>query len=378
MESSGWIRDSGPWVCGGRWLLVGLVLILAFDPVSAPPGVLEVKSQWRWPGREEMGEPTLGADRVNVTAVLGHTVTLPCRVSNLRDRTVSWIRSRDLTVLAVDRHTVTSDQRFSVLHPEETEDWLLEVRGVRAGDQGVYDCQVNTHPKMSTKIFLKVLHDQGQASILDIPVSDTGVVSPQAAPANDEGSALVVRVLGERWVRVAAGWTLRLVCRASGKALHDLHDHSILHNDPLISWSLDGVPVTALWQQNKVLVRESWSSDLVESELEVRRLHPTDGGAYACVVPYANPDRVTVSVTTPQKPVGGPSKLASSDEGRGPASPSSGGSSSSSSFFSGEEEASEGAVAGAAAGRAAVISGAIILALLLIQMALCVFYIKKV
>ncbi|KAK8390073.1 hypothetical protein O3P69_012947 [Scylla paramamosain] len=104
-------------------MCVVLALTCLSVPVHAQPaaGVLESDSQW-WQGWHEMPGPAVTREQVNVTAVAGQTASLPCRVMNLGDRTVSWIRTQDSAVLAVDRTTITSDPRFSVNHPEETED----------------------------------------------------------------------------------------------------------------------------------------------------------------------------------------------------------------------------------------------------------------
>ena len=60
----------------------------------------------------------------NVTVVSGHLARLNCRVRNLGNRTVSWIRLQDLSLLTVGRYTYTSDLRFDLLfslfsHPEQ-------------------------------------------------------------------------------------------------------------------------------------------------------------------------------------------------------------------------------------------------------------------
>ena len=49
----------------------------------------------------------------NVTVVSGHLARLNCRVRNLGNRTVSWIRLQDLSLLTVGRYTYTSDLRFN-------------------------------------------------------------------------------------------------------------------------------------------------------------------------------------------------------------------------------------------------------------------------
>lgn len=333
--------------------ILTLVALFFIPPATSLPGVLEAGSRKWFYGSEDTGQPYLATEELNMTAILDYAVSLPCRVFNLRDRTVSWIRSRDLTVLAVDRLTVTTDSRISVSHVEESEDWILEIRGVTKRDQGTYECQVNTHPKVSTKIHLKVLPQQDHTSILDIPISDTGVVSDHKDDSG-VGHELRVRVIGQRRLLVAEGAQLQLGCEATGRQLAQRR-----HEAPLVTWTLDGFPVTSQWPQDKVLVRESWAGVSLESELQVTGVAYGDGGVYSCNIPGASPDRVTVTIV-PTHTVGVTSKLADSD------------------FEEEEKEVEDDTGPAASASRAAVLSGAIILALLLIQAALCVFYIKKV
>ena len=49
-----------------------------------------------------------------MTVVSGHLARLNCRVRNLGNRTVSWIRLKDLSLLTVGRYTYTSDLRFGL------------------------------------------------------------------------------------------------------------------------------------------------------------------------------------------------------------------------------------------------------------------------
>lgn len=51
----------------------------------------------------------------------------------------------------------TADARFSVLHPEgDSSAWTLQLRGAQPQDQGLYECQVNTEPKMKQAVLLTV------------------------------------------------------------------------------------------------------------------------------------------------------------------------------------------------------------------------------
>ena len=119
----------------------------------------------------------------DVTAILGKTAILNCRVGGLGNRRVAWIRLADKHILTVGRHTITRDPRFSL--KVLSEDYLLQilpvqVRGERcqmmmmmimmlmmmlmmmmilvmkAGDSGVYECQVSTTPVMSHHVILNV------------------------------------------------------------------------------------------------------------------------------------------------------------------------------------------------------------------------------
>ncbi|KAJ8942153.1 hypothetical protein NQ314_010144 [Rhamnusium bicolor] len=69
---------------------------------------------------------------------------------------VSWMRKRDLHILTSGIHTYTGDARFSVRHPEHSDDWDLRIEYVQKRDGGVYECQVNTEPKINLAIILNV------------------------------------------------------------------------------------------------------------------------------------------------------------------------------------------------------------------------------
>ncbi|ROT64783.1 hypothetical protein C7M84_017271 [Penaeus vannamei] len=75
----------------------------------------------------------------NITALLGKTAVLNCRVKNIGNKTVSWIRHRDIHLLTVGRFTYTSDDRFSALHSVGSEDWLLKIHYLQERDAGKYD-----------------------------------------------------------------------------------------------------------------------------------------------------------------------------------------------------------------------------------------------
>lgn len=67
---------------------------------------------------------------------LGKSAFLNCRVKNLGNKTVSWIRHRDIHILTVGSYTYTSDQRFQATHHKETDDWTLQIKWAQKRDSG--------------------------------------------------------------------------------------------------------------------------------------------------------------------------------------------------------------------------------------------------
>lgn len=93
----------------------------------------------------------------NITAQLGTHAYLPCRVRQLSNKSVSWIRRRDAHILTVDRFTFIADERFQAFLAEQADTWTLQVKYVQPRDAGVYECQVGTEPKMSHFVSLAVV-----------------------------------------------------------------------------------------------------------------------------------------------------------------------------------------------------------------------------
>ncbi|KAI4502672.1 hypothetical protein M0802_002584 [Mischocyttarus mexicanus] len=91
------------------------------------------------------------------TTTVGQSAYLHCRVRNLGDRAVSWIRKRDLHILTVGILTYTNDQRFQSLHSDGSDEWTLKISSPQVRDSGTYECQVSTEPKISQAFNLSVV-----------------------------------------------------------------------------------------------------------------------------------------------------------------------------------------------------------------------------
>ncbi|XP_047489136.1 uncharacterized protein LOC125039340 [Penaeus chinensis] len=64
-----------------------------------------------WLGRPQ---PYFADSPTNLTIISGQTAYLPCRVHMLGDRSVTWMRGRDLHILTVGLITYSADERFQV------------------------------------------------------------------------------------------------------------------------------------------------------------------------------------------------------------------------------------------------------------------------
>ncbi|XP_059217072.1 uncharacterized protein LOC106088346 [Stomoxys calcitrans] len=93
----------------------------------------------------------------NVTALMGKSAYLSCRVRNLGNKTVSWIRHRDMHILTVGTYTYTTDLRFQAIRHAETDDWTLQIKWAQKRDAGVYECQISTQPVHSYFVDLNVV-----------------------------------------------------------------------------------------------------------------------------------------------------------------------------------------------------------------------------
>lgn len=53
------------------------------------------------------------------------------------------MRKRDLHILTSNNFLYTGDQRFSVIHPQDSDEWNLKIEYAQPKDDGVYECQVS-------------------------------------------------------------------------------------------------------------------------------------------------------------------------------------------------------------------------------------------
>lgn len=60
------------------------------------------------------------------------------------------------SILTSDIYTYTGDQRFSIIHPAGSDDYDLKIEYAQPRDGGIYECQINTEPKLNLALYLDV------------------------------------------------------------------------------------------------------------------------------------------------------------------------------------------------------------------------------
>ncbi|XP_066146101.1 neurotrimin-like isoform X3 [Euwallacea fornicatus] len=200
----------------------------------------------------------------NVTALLGKTAYLNCRVKNLANRTmspqVSWVRHRDVHLLTVGRYTYTSDQRFRAIHQPHTEDWTLQIKYPQHRDSGVYECQVSLTPHLSHFIHLTVIEPDTE-------------------------------IMGGPELFIDRGSTINLTCVVR----HSPEPPAYIfwnHNDAIISYSSSRGGVSVATERGETS----------RSVLLIQKARPTDSGNYQCNPSNARPANVTVHVLNGEHP----------------------------------------------------------------------------
>ncbi|XP_068246253.1 uncharacterized protein [Palaemon carinicauda] len=97
---------------------------------------------------------------------LGDAAKLACPIpAEMFGTRVSWIRNKDIMLLALGDVVIANDPRIFVTHsgppdtkesPRHSQVWFLHIKDVTPDDEGDYQCQTSTHPHVSFLTFLKI------------------------------------------------------------------------------------------------------------------------------------------------------------------------------------------------------------------------------
>jgi len=218
----------------------------------------------------------------NVTVLVGHTAHLHCRVRFLGNRTVSWVRHRDVHILTVGGYAYASDQRFSIVRSRLSEDWTLQIKYSQARDAGLYECQVSTQPHRSQFFQLNVVENHR-------PVGDQGRAATASKSSRGVPKAVI---LGGPEFHVDVGSHVNLTC--------------------IVQYSPEP-PEYVFWQHHdKVLSHDSArggvaivtdkSNPVTSTSLLLRQVRLSDSGKYSCNPSNADPASVTLHVLQGERP----------------------------------------------------------------------------
>ncbi|XP_035898586.1 hemicentin-2-like isoform X2 [Anopheles stephensi] len=236
-------------------------------PQSLPSGSGSA-SKWEEPYFDDT-TPT------NVTGLVGKSAYLSCRVKNLGNKTVSWIRHRDIHILTVGSYTYTSDQRFQATHHKNIDDWTLQIKWAQKRDAGIYECQISTQPVRSFFVTLSV-------------------VVPTAT------------IIGGPDLHVDKGSTINLTCAVKYSPEPPAYIFWY-HHDEVISYDSSRGGVSVITEKG----------DVTTSHLLIQNADLDDSGKYSCSPSNADVASVRVHVLNGEHPeamqTGGASVVVSSD-----------------------------------------------------------------
>ncbi|XP_045538817.1 junctional adhesion molecule C isoform X1 [Papilio machaon] len=197
----------------------------------------------------------------NITAQLGTHAYLPCKIRQLSNKSVSWIRRRDAHILTVDRFTFIADERFQAFLVEATDTWTLQVKYVQARDAGLYECQVGTEPKMSHFVQLNV-------------------VVPK------------IEIVGEAELYVKAGSTVSLKCVVT----------QALEEPAYIFWYHNGARVLDYDRRLVDIRTERLPPDTTVGNLIIYNPRREDSGNYSCSPSNLDAASVVLHVLSGEQP----------------------------------------------------------------------------
>lgn len=197
-----------------------------------------------------------------ITVQLGEDAQLNCRISLLQDKTVSWVRRKGKEgipeLLTVGAVTYAADNRVTVAK-RYPGNWRLVVKEVKPEDEGVYECQISTHPPRVSKIYLHVN-------------------TPQVWVVDEAGAPLL-----EKYYEAES--TLALVCRARH-----------VETPAVLTWLHEGRALNSDTSRGGISVKTEQVPGGANSLLRLARVNSSDAGNYTCAVRGARSHTVAVHV----------------------------------------------------------------------------------
>ncbi|XP_076067708.1 zwei Ig domain protein zig-8-like [Oratosquilla oratoria] len=267
---------------------------------------LESSSQLWWSEREVL-LPRFEDTPSNVTTFVGDSAFLPCTVGHLGDRSVTWMRQRDLHILTAGILTYSADERFRVLHPDNSDDWTLEIKFATARDAGVYECQVNSDPKISRPVVLNVKerNQLDDPSSFGMAVWTTDARMPdyifedqrkmEKAPKKGRKGRRKGRRKMVPLVHVEGG-AERYIQRGSVLAITCIVHHTKPTAPDHVTWHHEGQIIDYDSPRGGVSIQTEKAARRTVSKLMLAAVTQKDSGTYSCMPTDLDPATVVVHV----------------------------------------------------------------------------------
>eukprot|EP00093_Oithona_nana_P012720 12720.XXX_330409_327805_1 [CDS] Oithona nana genome sequencing. len=214
----------------------------------------------------------------DTTAVLG------CRVHNLGNYTLAWLKHKELDILSVGKLKYSSDNRYRVVYRPHTHEYQLHISYVQPKDEGIYECQISTKPISAFYIHLRVTEGDSSVSpnytLLEKAREDIALSGDNVLDAKTE-------ILGSQEyedVYVKFGDMINLTCVVSDVPAPPKHVFWY-HDEKVISYysnrgGLGGVSLVTVKGVETV------------SQLLIKDANEKDEGSYTCD-PSCCPDATT-------------------------------------------------------------------------------------
>ncbi|XP_052102361.1 zwei Ig domain protein zig-8-like [Mytilus californianus] len=199
----------------------------------------------------------------NISFYVGATANLSCVIENLGARHVSWRKLPEESPITIGETIFTQDDRFSVDHNSERNNWDLSIKDLTFGDTGTYECQVPSKDKnIRQHIFLRV----------------------KARPKEDKTEPPpVISISGPDLTHV--GDTLVIKCSATYIGVAS------------IDWFFDGYLLqSSIAEGISIKDRFSSVSKTIHSTLQIKKATMSSSGTYTCrsADKYVKEYRITV------------------------------------------------------------------------------------
>uniref|UniRef100_A0A8D8SUX1 Limbic system-associated membrane protein n=2 Tax=Cacopsylla melanoneura TaxID=428564 RepID=A0A8D8SUX1_9HEMI len=203
----------------------------------------------------------------NITVQYGVTVILECRVIDLLDKTVSWLKrhGEKLDLLTWGPQVYAKDNRYEIafLSPNN---WQLKIKYVNERDQGHYECQISSHPPLIKQVYLIV-------------------VVPEMDIADERGVSIKNKYYN-------SGSTIELKCTIT----------KIPHPNHFIVWTHGSRVLNYDTTRGGISVKTDMLQDGAKSRLFIANAVATDSGNYTCSMTENASTMVLVHVLNGETP----------------------------------------------------------------------------